>query len=94
MKSGRLRCPRCKKRLVDASAPAPPAGDARRTAARRGDVAGGAAPAASASEPVGEEEGHLKAPWHFKLLAAGTVAYLIYRLIWFIFWLTGHAWHG
>lgn len=44
----------------------------------------------------GEEEAEeaLKAPWHFKVLLIGTVLYLIYRLIWFIFWLTGHGWHG
>jgi hypothetical protein len=35
-----------------------------------------------------------KAPWHFKVLLVGTAGYLVYRLIWFIFWLTGHAWHG
>ncbi|HVB04794.1 MAG TPA: hypothetical protein VNF07_00890 [Acidimicrobiales bacterium] len=32
-----------------------------------------------------------KAPWHFKVLALGTVGYLVYRLIWFIFWLRHHA---
>lgn len=59
-------------------------------------------PAAAASEPVegepleGEEgdEELPRAPWHFKVLLLGTVLYLIYRLIWFIFWLCGHAWHG
>lgn len=35
-----------------------------------------------------------RAPWHFKVLLVGTAGYLVYRLIWFIFWLTGHAWHG
>lgn len=29
-----------------------------------------------------------KAPWHFKVLLVGTVIYLIYRLIWFIFWIS------
>lgn len=55
----------------------------RPTAARRaeGDV-------------EGEEEGPPPAPWHFKVLLVGTVGYLIYRFVWFIFWLTGHAWHG
>ena len=37
------------------------------------------------------KEGPPKAPWHFKLLLVGTVLYLIYRLIWFIFWLSHHA---
>jgi hypothetical protein len=37
------------------------------------------------------EEGPPKAPWHFKLLLVGTILYLIYRLIWFIFWLSHHA---
>jgi len=35
-----------------------------------------------------------QAPWHFKLLLVGTAGYLVYRLIWFIFWLTGHGWNG
>ena len=38
-----------------------------------------------------EEEGPPKAPWHFKVLLVATVIYLIYRLIWFIFWLSHHA---
>jgi hypothetical protein len=38
-----------------------------------------------------EEEGAPKPPWHFKLLLVATVIYLIYRLIWFIFWLSHHA---
>lgn len=36
----------------------------------------------------------IKAPWHFKILLVGTVGYLLYRLVWLIFWLTGHAWRG
>jgi len=40
------------------------------------------------------DEEHPRAPWHFKVLLVGTVLYLIYRFVWFIFWLTGHAWHG
>jgi hypothetical protein len=74
MRSGRLRCVVCKRRLVSLD-----------TAAAIG------APGAAAA--AGEEE-DVRAPWHFKLLAIGTVGYLIYRLIWFIFWLTGHGWHG
>ncbi len=42
----------------------------------------------------GEDDGPPPAPWHFKVLLVGTVLYLVYRFIWFIFWLTGHAWHG
>jgi phage FluMu protein Com len=38
-----------------------------------------------------EDEGPPKAPWHFKVLLVGTILYLIYRLIWFIMWLTHHA---
>lgn len=38
-----------------------------------------------------QKEGAPPAPWHFKLLVVGTVLYLIYRLIWFIFWLSHHA---
>ena len=34
------------------------------------------------------------APWHFKVLLFGTAGYLVYRLIWLVFWLTGHGWHG
>jgi hypothetical protein len=33
----------------------------------------------------------LKAPWHFKVLAVGTVAYLGYRLYQGIGWLIHHA---
>ncbi len=73
MRSGRLRCAECKRRLVSLD-----------TAAAIG------APGAAAA---GEEE-DVRAPWHFKLLAIGTVGYLVYRLIWFVFWLTGHGWHG
>jgi hypothetical protein len=44
----------------------------------------------------GEEatEETVKAPWHFKVLLVGTVLYLVYRFIWFIFWLFHRAWHG
>jgi hypothetical protein len=38
-----------------------------------------------------DEEGAPKPPWHFKVLLVATVIYLIYRLIWFIFWLSHHA---
>lgn len=38
-----------------------------------------------------EEEGPPKAPWHFKVLLVGTVVYLVYRLIWFILWLSRRA---
>lgn len=44
-------------------------------------------------EEVDEEESPA-APWHFKVLLLGTAGYLVYRLIWLIFWLTGHGWHG
>jgi hypothetical protein len=37
------------------------------------------------------EEGAPKPPWHFKVLLIATVIYLIYRLIWFIFWISHHA---
>lgn len=40
------------------------------------------------------EEEAPAAPWHFKILVVGTIGYLIYRVIWFGFWLTHHAWHG
>lgn len=43
-------------------------------------------------ERLDDEE--IKAPWHFKVLVIGTVGYLVYRLVWLIFWLTGHAWNG
>ncbi len=75
MKSGRLRCPECKRRLVE--------GRSTALVATTGH-----------GSPGGDDEAPTRPPWHFKLLAVGTVAYLIYRLIWFIFLLTGHAWHG
>ncbi len=46
------------------------------------------------SAEVERDDAPPKAPWHFKLLLVGTAGYLVYRLIWFIFWLTGHGWHG
>ncbi len=50
--------------------------------------------AEDAKEQSDAEEETVIAPWHFKLLVVGTVGYLIYRFIWFIFLLTGHAWNG
>jgi|GEM_PF-3589782 len=47
----------------------------------------------ASAEPVSDEE-NVAPPWHFKLLVIGTVGYLIYRFIWLIFLLTGHAWNG
>lgn len=41
-----------------------------------------------------QSDAPVRAPWHFKVLLVGTAGYLVYRLIWFIFWLSGHAWHG
>ncbi len=49
---------------------------------------------AAAQRQQAEEEGPPPAPWHFKVLLVATALYLVYRFIWFIFWLTGHAWHG
>jgi DNA-directed RNA polymerase subunit RPC12/RpoP len=98
MRSGRLRCPNCGRRLVDA---APEAVSVASSAGRdlRGTVASEEpGRVALASGPTGagalEAEEPLRAPWHFKVLVVGTVLYLVYRLIWFVFWLTGHAWHG
>ena len=39
----------------------------------------------------GEQDGPVKAPWHFKVLVAGTVVYLGYRLYQGIGWLIHHA---
>ncbi len=55
--------------------------------------AGTSAESGTGTGDEGNEE-EIKAPWHFKVLVVGTVGYLIYRLIWLIFWLTGHAWNG
>ena len=44
--------------------------------------------------PELEEDEAPRAPWHFKVLLFGTVGYLVYRLVWFVFWLNHHAWHG
>ncbi|MDA8290279.1 MAG: hypothetical protein M0Z33_01165 [Actinomycetota bacterium] len=41
-----------------------------------------------------EEDAPPPAPWHFKVLLVATALYLVYRIIWFGFWLAGHAWHG
>jgi hypothetical protein len=40
---------------------------------------------------TGDDDAPPKAPWHFKVLLVGTVCYLIYRFVWFIFWLSHHA---
>lgn len=45
----------------------------------------------SDDEESDDEEGFPKPPWHFKVLLMATVIYLIYRLIWFIFWISHHA---
>lgn len=47
-----------------------------------------------AERRVDHEEEAPPAPWHFKVLLFGTAGYLIYRLVWFVFWITGHGWHG
>jgi hypothetical protein len=44
-----------------------------------------------AGDDADDEGGAPKPPWHFKVLLVATVIYLIYRLIWFIFWLSHHA---
>jgi hypothetical protein len=41
--------------------------------------------------PTSDDDAPPKAPWHFKVLLLGTIGYLIYRLIWFIFWISHHA---
>ncbi|HVC26233.1 MAG TPA: hypothetical protein VND23_10790 [Acidimicrobiales bacterium] len=41
-----------------------------------------------------DEDAPPPAPWHFKVLLVATALYLVYRLVWLVFWLTGHAWHG
>jgi len=43
------------------------------------------------AEEAAEEEVHVKAPWHFKVLVVGTVVYLGYRLYQGIGWLIHHA---
>ena len=43
------------------------------------------------ADEAGEEAGHVKAPWHFKVLVVGTVGYLGYRLYQGIGWLIHHA---
>ena len=53
--------------------------------------AGADAAAGTAEGEDGDEDGPPKPPWHFKVLLIATVIYLIYRLIWFIFWLSHHA---
>ena len=55
---------------------------------------GGAAAGTVADGVADAEDERPPVPWHFKVLLVGTVLYLVYRFVWFIFWLTGHAWHG
>jgi len=46
------------------------------------------------SAAVDDEDAAPSAPWHFKVLLVATALYLVYRLVWLVFWLAGHAWHG
>ncbi len=39
---------------------------------------------------VEDDDAAPAAPWHFKVLLVGTIGYLIYRLIWFIEWISHH----
>ncbi|HUZ19471.1 MAG TPA: hypothetical protein VMU75_02735 [Acidimicrobiales bacterium] len=84
---GRSCCPSCGRPLPSAGS-SPDA--ASTTVTRAGAVAAGQ----GATSAVDEDEERIKAPWHFKVLVVGTAGYLVYRLVWVIFWLTGHAWHG
>ena len=97
---GRSLCPSCQQPLSPGRAPGA-------TAAPSVSLAGAGAGAKATATPAGagatelagasddeDDEEPIKAPWHFKVLVVGTAGYLVYRLIWVIFWLTGHAWHG
>ncbi|MDA8297097.1 MAG: hypothetical protein M0004_11040 [Actinomycetota bacterium] len=77
-----------------AGRPVAPPGARSRAARGQRDVPPARPALADGAEADEDEEGAPPAPWHFKVLLVGTAGYLIYRLIWFIFWLTGHAWHG
>jgi len=95
---GRGSCPDCGGRLSPAprEAVADPAA-AQPSAAVPGG--GGARELAAGDDPDGDagdgaDDEHVAAPWHFKVLLVGTAGYLVYRLIWFVFLLAGHAWHG
>ena len=75
----RVWCPQCDEILTGEEIVTPPRGAAR--CGRCG---------ADVIDVTDEEGATVRAPWHFKLLLAGTVGYLIYRLIWFIQWLQHH----
>ena len=62
-----------------------------RCAEALGPTQGVAEDAEAGDDADDDEEGAPKPPWHFKVLLVATVIYLIYRLIWFIFWLSHHA---
>ena len=53
--------------------------------------AAGLGPPEPSEERSDEDEQAPPAPWHFKVLVVGTIGYLIYRAIWFGFWLTHHV---
>ncbi|MCU1490246.1 MAG: hypothetical protein JWM85_1651 [Acidimicrobiaceae bacterium] len=71
-----------------------PGSQRRSTRTRAENVSRDRAPEPAATGAADEDEGAPPAPWHFKVLLLGTAGYLVYRLVWFIFWLTGHGWHG
>jgi hypothetical protein len=84
-----LWCDHCS-RLIDADAIVVD-DEGREHCPRCKEVLGEEAPPEDADDGESEEEGPPKPPWHFKVLLIATVIYLIYRLIWFIFWISHHA---
>jgi hypothetical protein len=51
---------------------------------------GGTAEGDPESEPESDEPRQVRAPWHFKVIAVGSVVYLGYRLYQGISWLAHH----
>lgn len=92
MSSADLWCDHCS-RLIGADAIVVD-DDGREHCPRCAEFLGEDAPSGDAEEGENEEDeedGPPKPPWHFKVLLIATVIYLIYRLIWFIFWISHHA---
>lgn len=85
----KLWCDHCN-RLIDADVAQRDSAEPQRCPSC-GEVLGARITDSAHGDGDGEEEGPPKAPWHFKVLLVGTILYLIYRLIWFIMWLTHHA---
>ncbi|MCU1345857.1 MAG: hypothetical protein JWL70_2123 [Acidimicrobiia bacterium] len=83
-------CPTCKRVLVDAASDrrTSSVAESPRSAATRADAGTAADPYDIDVKALAGESG--KTPWHFKLLVIAIIAYLGWRLVQGIVWVSGH----